>query len=75
MCSVSFDNLSHLEEMCGDYLDRPTLSGCSCEVTMPEYLPLTPRSEMASEADNGQLLAHNMYAAEIILVKNVLHWQ
>lgn len=66
--------------MCGDYLDRPTLSGCSCEVTLPEYLPLTPRSEMASKADfyncdNRQLLAHNIYAAEIIRVKNFLHCQ
>lgn len=55
VCSVSFDKFGHLEEMCGDYLDRPTLSGCSCEVTLPEYLPLAPRSETASKAPLLQL--------------------
>lgn len=78
VCSVSFDKFGHLEKMCGDYLDGPPLSGCSCEATLPEYLPLALRSEMASKVDfyncdNRQLLAHNIYAAEIILVKILLH--
>lgn len=41
------------------------LSGCYCEDTLPEYLPLAPRSEMASKADfyncdNRQLLARSI---------------
>lgn len=41
------------------------LSGCYCEDTLPEYLPLAPRSEMASKADfyncdNRQRLARSI---------------